>query len=101
MKKVNDNVIKDLYIKLMNSFENPKELNSYPVFDISSIGLSLAKMGKDGQEFLPKLKEYLTACLEVYKTNKNTMMKRKIEQTLYVIDSIENGTGKSKKYNYF
>lgn len=101
MKKVNDNVIKDLYIKLMNSFENPKGINFYPVFDISSIGLSLAKMGKDGQEFLPKLKEYLAACLEVYKTNKNTFTKRKIEQTLYVIDSIENGTGKSKKYNYF
>jgi hypothetical protein len=85
----------------MNNFENPTVLNSYPVFDISSIGLSLAKMGKDGQEFLPKLKEYLSACLDIYKNEKSTFMKRKIEQTLYVIDSIENGTGKSKKYNYF
>lgn len=55
------------------------------------LGIALATLGKNGREFLPFLQQKL-------QESENKFIKEKLN---YVIDSIENGTGRSDKYKFF
>jgi hypothetical protein len=79
------------------------------MINIRSLGYGLAKLGRNGLEFLPFLKEKLKKQQELkdflkqnssktYDYLHREMIDREIESYLYVIDSIENGEGRSKKY---
>lgn len=59
---------------------------------MDGLGIALARLGENGRQFLPFLQQKLQESKE------NKYMKEKIE---YVIDSIENGTGRSNKYKFY
>jgi len=59
---------------------------------MDGLGIALARLGENGKQFLPFLQQKLQESKE------NKYMTEKIE---YVIDSIENGTGRSSKYKFY
>jgi len=59
---------------------------------MDGLGTALARLGENGKQFLPFLQQKLQ------ESKDNKYMKEKYE---YVIDSIENGTGRSNKYKFY
>ena len=59
---------------------------------MDGLGIALARLGENGKQFMPFLQQKLQESKE------NKYMTEKIE---YVIDSIENGTGRSSKYKFY
>jgi len=86
--------------------------DEYSPININTLGFPIAKLGENGRQFIPFLKEKLkneVAILEKVKSlnlsdsiKKNTVsyFNNTIEKHLYVIDALENGTGGSKKYRW-
>jgi hypothetical protein len=72
-----------------------------PYFDqlgLDGFGHALAKLGINGTPFLPFLRELLQRKIE---EKKGWNPEHEIEQVRYIIDSIENGSGRSDKYQFF
>lgn len=59
------------------------------------LGITLARLGRNGEPFIPFLKEKL----KELETNPDRYEKE-IENINYIIDSIENGQGRSDKYHF-
>ena len=79
--------------------------------NINTLGYNIAKLGENGRQFIPFLKEKLAGeetFLQKIKNEatgyelKNVIpyVEKSIEKYLYVIDALENGTGHSEKYKW-
>lgn len=74
------------------------------------LGITLGRLGENGKPFLPFLREKLEEIEPPQHQNQPMphakrwavdVKERKIERLNYIIDSIENGTGRSDKYNFY
>lgn len=87
-----------------------------PGVTLHNIGLDIASLGSEGKEFLPFLKKQLQTIDERislndedYQVKMGWRNEKKLEaernrqkrRLLYIIDAIENGTGRSDKYEWF
>lgn len=87
-----------------------------PGVTLHNVGLDIASLGSEGAEFLPFLKKQLESVderiffnAEDYKVKMGWRNKKKLEaernrqkrRLLYIIDAIENGTGRSDKYKWY
>lgn len=83
----------------MTGADTPTVLNFYkkvlPYWDNlgaeHGLGIALGRLGENGKSFLPFLRDKEQQTSDVLQK----------ERLLYIIDSIENGTGRSDKYNFF
>jgi hypothetical protein len=83
----------------MGHADTPTAINFYkkllPYWDglgkEHTLGLALGSLGRSGQPFVPFLQEKLEQAQDP----------REQERMRYIIDAIENGTGRSDKYNFF
>jgi hypothetical protein len=103
---VTRNIISALVHQLaMGEADTPTVVRFYeellPYFDqlgIDSMGWALSRLGINGTPFLPFLREKLQQVME---DKKSWNPERRIEQMKYIIDSIENGSGRSERYQFF
>jgi len=87
-----------------------KGLDNYSVIGVSILGQAIAKLGENGRQFIPFMREKLQkAEIERQESADNpvrwqritALWDKHIERLLYIIDALESGTGKSKKYKFF
>lgn len=98
-------VVQQFYSELMPLWN--VDFGNRSDFGLHDLGIALAGLGINGHRFLPELKEKLRKVQEFAakpenqkEFNKNRLEKI-IEQYYYIIDSIESGTGRSKKYTFY
>jgi len=83
----------------------------YSTINVESLGYAIGKLGENGTKFLPFLKERLKeeqVLLEKVEGDKISnylygkgVVTKNVEKYLYIINSIENGSGFSQKYKFF
>jgi hypothetical protein len=106
MEGVGRNIISGVVHQLsMGEADTPTAVRFYgellPYFDqlgIDSMGWALSRLGINGTPFLPFLREKLQQIIE---EKESWNHKQRVEKMKYVIDSIENGSGRSERYQFF
>ena len=111
MKDADTPSAQNFYEKMLDEFVNNGEFN---INKSQSMFRAIAALGENGKRFIPKLNKLLATIKEKYEEikqseadisnySKNFKLKeyrKSIMNLLYVIDSIESGSGRSYKYEW-
>ncbi|MAE81265.1 MAG: hypothetical protein CMB80_00925, partial [Flammeovirgaceae bacterium] len=104
--------VQQFYNSLLSKWDNsPSSLDNYSVVGITTLGGAIGRLGENGRQFIP----FMQKKLEEAKTKRQYMEREEqeererqvksldkyIERLLHIIDSLESGTGSSKKYKFF
>ncbi|MHA2279858.1 MAG: hypothetical protein ACXAC5_03150 [Promethearchaeota archaeon] len=111
--------VQKFYWDLVNSpryGDTHKGRENYSDINVETIGGAIARLGANGQQFLPWAQERLVeeqryyAALQANTEERRRFyghdhvfksVKKNVERYLYIIDALENGTGRSTKYRFY
>jgi hypothetical protein len=107
------------YKSLLPRWKEVYSLSYYGAININNLGSAIASLGENGKDFIP----FITEQLEKAQDYKDAISKRKseegssgfetrtdrelkvadkiVEKFLYILDAVESGTGRSKKYKFY